>query len=238
HSRKFVSEGYGIAVPKENCSGDDYVTFLVTLKNKINEQSPNLSFPELSYKAWIEKGKSPRTESEDSITDNQGTSQREPTSKDGIWAKNKNIILYGPPGTGKTYSTVQYAVAIIEEKPLSEVKSEDYEEVFKRYLKYKDDGLIAFTTFHQSFSYEEFIEGIRPVVSSDENDVVGKIEYEIHDGIFKTFCDKAGTPIGTDDTSLDLGIGKNPTVWKVTLKGAGDNQIRTECMENDHIRIG
>ncbi|PNR87050.1 endonuclease [Petrotoga sp. 9T1HF07.CasAA.8.2] len=148
-------------------------------------------------------------------------------------------MLYGPPGTGKTYSTIQYAVAIIEEKPLSKVKSEDYQEVFKRYLKYKDAGLIAFVTFHQSFSYEEFIEGIRPVVSSDENgESTGGIEYVIQDGVFKLFCNKAGTPIRADDTSLDLGIGKNPTVWKVTLKGAGNNQIRTECMENGHIRIG
>lgn len=150
----------------------------------------------------------------------------------------KNIILYGTPGTGKTYSTVQYAVAIIEEKSIAEVKSEDYGEVFNRYLKYKDDGLVAFTTFHQSFGYEEFIEGIRPVVSSEEKaESVREIEYEVHDGIFKAFCDKAGTPIG-GGTSVDLGIGKSPTVWKVSLEGTGDNPTRAECMENNHIRIG
>lgn len=239
YSRKFVFERYGIVVPKGDFSGDDYVEFLNTLKNKINEDSPNLTFPDLSYNAWSKKGKNPHAESPESITDNQRTSQGDSASNDGIWAKNKNIILYGPPGTGKTYSTIQYAVAIIEEKPLSKVKSEDYQEVFKRYLKYKDAGLIAFVTFHQSFSYEEFIEGIRPVVSSDENgESTGGIEYVIQDGVFKLFCNKAGTPIRADDTSLDLGIGKNPTVWKVTLKGAGNNQIRTECMENGHIRIG
>ena len=150
----------------------------------------------------------------------------------------KNIILYGPPGTGKTYSAVQYAVAIIEKKPFHDVNAEEYGEIFKRYLKYKDDGLIAFTTFHQSFGYEEFIEGIRPVVTSEEKgETVGEIEYEVHDGVFKTFCDKAGTPVG-DGASVDLGIGKNPTVWKVSLGGTGDNSTRTECMENDHIRIG
>ena len=150
----------------------------------------------------------------------------------------KNIILCGPPGTGKTYSTVQYAVAIIEEKLLSDVKSEDYGEVFGRYLKYKDNGLIAFTTFHQSFGYEEFIEGIRPVVSSEENtESVRDIEYEVHDGVFKAFCDRAGTPIGSG-TSADLGIGKSPAIWKVSLEGTGDNPTRTECMQNNHIRIG
>ena len=151
---------------------------------------------------------------------------------------NKNIILYGPPGTGKTYSSIQYAVAIIENKPLPAIKAEDYDAVFARYLKYKDDGLVAFTTFHQSFGYEEFIEGIRPVVSSEENAETGReIEYEIRDGIFKTFCDKAGAPIA-DGASVDLGIGKNPTVWKVSLEGTGDNPTRSECMENNHIRIG
>ncbi|NLD06088.1 MAG: EVE domain-containing protein, partial [Synergistaceae bacterium] len=150
----------------------------------------------------------------------------------------KNTILYGPPGTGKTYSSIQYAVAIIEEKQIEEVKAEGYEAVFKRYLKYKDDGLIAFTTFHQSFSYEEFIEGIRPVVlSEDKSESTSEIEYEVHDGIFKAFCDKAGTPV-RNGTSSDLGLGKNPTVWKVSLEGTGENFTRSECMEKGHIRIG
>lgn len=150
----------------------------------------------------------------------------------------KNTILYGPPGTGKTYSAIQYAVAIVEEKPIAKVKAEDYEEVFSRFLEYKDNGIIAFTTFHQSFSYEEFIEGIRPVVSPEEKaDASNEIEYEIHDGIFKAFCDNAGKPVG-GKADADLGIGKNPTVWKVSLEAAGDNLTRTECMENNHIRIG
>lgn len=151
---------------------------------------------------------------------------------------NKNIILYGPPGTGKTYSAIQYAVAIIEDKPLAAIKMEKYDAVFSRYLKYKDDGLVAFTTFHQSFGYEEFIEGIRPVMSSEENTEGGQdIEYEIRDGIFKAFCDKAGAPIG-DGVNVDLGISKSPTIWKVSLEGTGDNPTRTECMEKGHIRIG
>ena len=151
---------------------------------------------------------------------------------------NKNVILCGTPGTGKTYSTVQYAVSIIEETPLEVIKTEDYQTVFSRYLNYKDNGLIAFTTFHQSFGYEEFIEGIRPVVSSDDSsDEVRNIEYEVRDGIFKAFCDKAGTPVG-GGASTDFGIGKNPTVWKVSLEGTGNNITRSECMENSHIRIG
>lgn len=104
----------------------------------------------------------------------------------------KNLILYGAPGTGKTYSSIQYAVSILEEKPIKEIKGEDYKEVFDRFKKYKDDGLVQFTTFHQSFSYEEFIEGIRPVLQSeDSSELTREIEYEVHSGLFKEFCNSA-----------------------------------------------
>ena len=72
-----------------------------------------------------------------------------------------NTILYGPPGTGKTYHTVIYAVAIIENRELASVEAESYRDVLARYNEYKTQGRIEFTTFHQSFGYEEFIEGIR-----------------------------------------------------------------------------
>jgi 5-methylcytosine-specific restriction protein B len=80
----------------------------------------------------------------------------------------KNIILYGPPGTGKTYYTVNYAVAVIEGKSIGqveqEVEADGYDQVFVRYQEYKEKGQIAFTTFHQSYGYEEFIEGIKPAI--------------------------------------------------------------------------
>lgn len=100
----------------------------------------------------------------------------------------KNTILFGPPGTGKTYSTVIYAVAIIEKKPLSVVSKEAYEEVLERFHKYKEDKLIETTTFHQSYGYEEFIEGIRPVMEEGEEET-GDVRYRIEPGIFKGFCD-------------------------------------------------
>lgn len=236
NSCKFVFSHYGIVAPSGNCSGDEYLNFLDLLRNKLSKQSQGLSFPEISYTAWIKKGENSSPDTSNMSESSQSTVQNNNIS-DGVISA-KNIILYGTPGTGKTYSSIQYAVAIIEGKPLTEIKDEDYESVFNRYLKYKEDGLIAFTTFHQSFSYEEFIEGIRPVVFSEEKSETGnEIEYEIHNGIFKEFCDKAGTPLGSG-TSLDLGIGKNPTVWKVSLERTGNNLTRTECLENSHIRIG
>ena len=82
-----------------------------------------------------------------------------------------NTILYGPPGTGKTYHTVIYAVAVIENKELAQVEQEaknNYPAVLGRYRWYREQGRIEFTTFHQSYGYEEFIEGIRPVVASPD----------------------------------------------------------------------
>lgn len=109
-----------------------------------------------------------------------------------------NLILYGPPGTGKTYNSVVYAVAIIEGKKIEDVQKEakaDYSVVKARYDEYKNqtNPQIAFTTFHQSYGYEEFIEGIKPVMKKkhDENidtEEKNDISYAVEDGVFKDFC--------------------------------------------------
>ena len=105
----------------------------------------------------------------------------------------KNIIFYGPPGTGKTYTTAKRAVEIC--KTESEKELTDYTEIMKKYNELKEKNRIEFITFHQSYGYEEFIEGIKPVVSNedDESDSENsqEIKYEIVDGIFKKFCDEA-----------------------------------------------
>ena len=89
-----------------------------------------------------------------------------------------NQILYGPPGTGKTYHSIELALNIlgIETKNLSR------EEIVSKYEDYRKEGKIAFTTFHQSMSYEDFIEGIKPNLDDVENE----ISYEIKDGILKS----------------------------------------------------
>ena len=99
-----------------------------------------------------------------------------------------NQILYGPPGTGKTWNTVNYAVAIIEGKSLGEIEGEGREKVRPRFDRLKEDGQIAMVTFHQNFTYEDFIEGIRPVLAGDESK---SIEYELHKGVFKEIADHA-----------------------------------------------
>ena len=151
---------------------------------------------------------------------------------------NKNTILYGPPGTGKTYNTVLYAVSIIEKKSLSEIKAEaavNYEAVKQRYDLYKSDDRIAFVTFHQSYGYEEFIEGIKPVVDADDSDEE-KLEYTIESGVFKKFCEKAGMPKKNNKDSYELN--SSPCVWKVSLERTYENPTRRDCLDNNHIRIG
>ncbi|PKG24329.1 hypothetical protein CWS01_07740 [Niallia nealsonii] len=146
---------------------------------------------------------------------------------------NKNIILYGPPGTGKTYNTVNYAVAIVENKTFNEVKDEKYISVYKRYKEYKEEGKIEFTTFHQSYGYEEFIEGIKPKLVGDES--AEELEYKIEPGIFKQFCDNAKN---IKIKNGDIEVSANPTLWKVSLKGSGSNEIKDDCFKNNRIRIG
>ena len=155
-----------------------------------------------------------------------------------------NTILCGPPGTGKTYKTTIYAVAIIEEKDRKEIEEEaraDYDSVKRRYEEYKEQGLIAFTTFHQSYGYEEFIEGIRPVLDTDSDldatDANTELKYELRPGVFKEFCERAGRPVVKEQEG-DYELNMNPVVWKVSLEGTGDNETRRECLANDHIRIG
>lgn len=147
----------------------------------------------------------------------------------------KNTILYGPPGTGKTYNAGIYAVAVIENKPLYEIEQEKGLDVLTRFNKYKTEGRIEFTTFHQSYGYEEFIEGIKPVMVSD-NEEETDIQYEITSGLFKSFCEKASRPVLKDEENI--GLNNAPTVWKVSLEGTGDNPTRKECMDNGYIRIG
>ena len=106
-----------------------------------------------------------------------------------------NQILYGPPGTGKTYNVVKYAVELIERKKIA--PGEPYSAIKARYDQYAASGQIKFTTFHQSFSYEEFVEGIRPVlVDKYGNDTTTAhsdttVIYRPYSGVFKSLCEKA-----------------------------------------------
>lgn len=101
-----------------------------------------------------------------------------------------NTILYGPPGTGKTYNSINKAVEIIDPEFMKgkDNNEADRKEITKRYRELEEEGRIVFITFHQSLSYEDFVEGIKPVIKEDENNT---LSYEIVPGIFKQLCDRA-----------------------------------------------
>ena len=131
---------------------------------------------------------SEKLEKEGETSTMKGTDNKNEIENDNEIIHEKNIILYGPPGTGKTYNTVYYAVAICENKAIDDVKKDSYSDVLKRYNDYKNSGKIEFTTFHQSYGYEEFIEGIKPCSSVEEKNTNG-LEYSIVSGACKAFCD-------------------------------------------------
>jgi len=98
-----------------------------------------------------------------------------------------NQILYGPPGTGKTYHTINKTLAIIEGKSEADLAGEERVDLKERFQEYIDEGQIVFTTFHQSMSYEDFVEGIKPET------VDRSVVYETKSGIFKELCGKASS---------------------------------------------
>lgn len=144
------------------------------------------------------------------------------------WERRKNIVLYGAPGTGKTYDVPELAVRLCD--PAFMAAEPSREEIVSRYNQLKTEKRIAFTTFHQSLDYEDWIEGLRPVVNENN-----QVTYEIESGIFKKLCEEAERPVVKDK---QVGIADNAVVWKVSLAGTGDNPVRSDCMKNSYIRIG
>lgn len=96
-----------------------------------------------------------------------------------------NSILYGAPGTGKTYATAKYALAITEGKPLEDYKDVTREDIMSKYNQLIKDEQVVFTTFHQNYGYEDFIQGIRPDTSTQD------MRFKTVDGVFKKIAEKA-----------------------------------------------
>lgn len=94
-----------------------------------------------------------------------------------------NRILFGAAGTGKTYNTINHALSILDPEYDPQL---DRKELKKRFDDYKEQGQIKFVTFHQSFSYEDFVEGIRA-----ETNKQGQLRYDVKAGVFKEICNQA-----------------------------------------------
>lgn len=153
-----------------------------------------------------------------------------------IPAQKKNVplnqILYGPPGTGKTYVTVDRALDIFAAFGLKDI-GQSREEKKKCFDRLADEGHIRFVTFHQSFSYEDFVEGIRAVASEE-----GNVSYVVEDGIFKELCNAARSRIhriGTESIRLS-----GRRIWKMSLGNTQgeDSYIYEECLKNNYVLLG
>lgn len=98
-----------------------------------------------------------------------------------------NFIVYGAPGTGKTYSMIEYALAIVDNITIEKYResNQDRKASVDRYKELVKEGQIVFTTFHQNYGYEEFIQGLRPDTESET------MAFKTVDGVFKRIADKA-----------------------------------------------
>ena len=145
----------------------------------------------------------------------------------------KNTILYGPPGTGKTFNVAYKALEIVDYEKykyiINDISKRD--EVVREFNKLKEEGQIGFCTFHQSYSYEDFVEGLR----SDGNG-----GFEPKDGIFKKICERASVKAqeGLPKYEFDE---NNIDVHKMSLGDTSikeDNIIFDYCIENNCISLG
>lgn len=140
-----------------------------------------------------------------------------------------NTILYGPPGTGKTYKTAELAVQICDgsgKRPRAELMA--------RYEHLRQEGRINFVTFHQSYGYEDFVEGLRPEIKD------GQVTYRVRPGIFREVCDAArrSTLVKPGLTGKPL---KERTIHKMSLGIAGTVEGKLafqECIEKGYVLLG
>ena len=115
---------------------------------------------------------------------NQITISKSTILNNNIMPASLNTILYGPPGTGKTYNSINKAISIINPDFLL---SNDRVRLREEYKRLENNNQIIFTTFHQSMSYEDFVEGIKPLPPQPNE----SLKYEIQAGIFKIACARA-----------------------------------------------
>ncbi len=210
---------YGINVGNLNkMKFADYESLLKDVKEKMSKNEiVEQTIPEFSENAW---------KTGDGSIGEDGADLGYYEEIVELLRNKKNIIIEGAPGVGKTYELPRIITR------LCFPNLPDYSEsVLKDKMKWlRNDKQVEYVTFHQSMDYEEFVEGIRPHTNES-----GTISYDVESGIFKRICENAQKPIVEENS---FKINDDANIWKVSLFRTGDNPIRTECMKNNHIRIG
>jgi len=127
-----------------------------------------------------------------------------------------NTIFYGPPGTGKTWATFRRCVEICDgETP------DDREEIRTRYQQLLNEERVEFVTFHQSYGYEDFVEGIRPISDADTG---GGLQLAVKDGVLKRVAERARRPYASSESRQ---------VFKMVLP----DEVFVECIDNGYTLL-
>lgn len=142
-----------------------------------------------------------------------------------------NQILYGPPGTGKTYYTINKAIQIINPEFDFNKSRSEFKEEFDRLV---NNGKIQFVTFHQSMSYEDFVEGIKPYVEESNDENSSQVLYEVRDGILKELSKKASFQDYNVQNQVEW---RKVDYYKLSLGGKQRPDIHNFCIENNLIAI-
>ena len=148
-----------------------------------------------------------------------------------------NTILYGPPGTGKTYATARRCVEICD-GPAERDRAD--QEIRDRYQALLKEGRVEFITFHQSYGYEEFVEGLRPDTGGDEADgEVGRgFRLVATEGVLKRIAERARKVAEETDRAFELA---DRRIFKMGLGDPADPEqqgIFGECIANNYVGLG
>lgn len=147
-----------------------------------------------------------------------------------------NQILFGPPGTGKTYATIDAALKILD-RPFWELHHSDRKALKRRFDALSQAERVRFVTFHQSFSYEDFVEGLRATTDEETK----QLRYEVVDGVFKALCYAAQALAApqppTDAPYISI---QGRKVWKMSLGDTQgpDAEVYDECIDGGYILLG